>query len=152
MKDADILNSVEQAERRFGPRCGKCSGALTVQIIRCALEQEGVSVSPRDGFIRGVPVEVDLLLPRRGAVPQDDLVYEARDVLMAIEIKKSGAFGENTVRAVRGNAEALRMANPSIVFCCLVLSERKSYRWVLTDENTACKTYTLFWHRGEGAK
>jgi len=152
MKDTEILEAVEATERYFGPRCGKYSGALTVEIIRRALQQEGVLVSPRDVFIRGIPVEVDLILPRKGVVPRDDLVYEPQDVLMAVEVKKSGSFGDKTIEAVRRNAETLRTASPWIICSCLVLSEREGYCWALTDENATCKTYTMFWHRGEGTK
>jgi len=152
MKDTEILHAVEAAERYFGPRCGKYSGALTVETIRRALQQNGIPVSPRDVFIRGIPVEVDLILPRDGVGPRDGLVFEPGEVLVALEVKKSGAFGEDTIRAVRRNVEALGATSPWIICSCLVLSEREGYRWALTDENAGCKTYTMFWHRGEGSK
>lgn len=152
MDDAEILNAVEDAERYFGPRCGKYSGAMTVQIIRRALQREGVAVSARDVFIRGIPVEVDLILPRKGTIPRDELVYEPQDVLLAVEIKKSGSFGARTIASIQKNAEILRITNPPIASTCLVLSERKGYRWAVTDLNAGCKVYTIFWHRGDGAR
>jgi hypothetical protein len=152
MKDTEILETVEAAKRDFGQKCGKYSGAVTVEIIRHALQEEGISVSARDVFIRGVPIELDLVIPRKGVSPQDDLLYESSQVLVAIEVKNSGSFGEKTIQTVERNAAVLRAANPQIAFCYLTLSEREGYPWALTEKNAPCKTYTLFWHKGSGAR
>jgi len=152
MKDTDILEAVEISKKRFGPKCGKYSGALTVEIIRHALQKEGIRVSPRDVFLRGVPTEIDLVIPKRNISPRNRLVYEPSDILVAIEVKNSGSFGVATIQTVRKNSKLLKKANSGITYCYLTLAERKGFKWAVNDENAGCKTYTMFWHSGSGSK
>lgn len=145
--ERELLESVNEARRVFGPKCMKLAGSLTVEAIRAALEQLGIAVSARDVFIRGVPVEIDLLVPRPIATPKCGLIYEPLDVLAAFEVKNAGAF-PGTVEAVRKSFELIRSANPWIYCAYVTLAERKGYKWAATTENLGADVYTLFWHNG----
>jgi len=49
-----------------------------VEVIRQALLDDGIPVSSRDVFIRGIPIEFDLIVPRHDASPPADrILYEA---------------------------------------------------------------------------
>jgi hypothetical protein len=148
MTDAEVREAVKVAEEYFGHKCKKYSGALMVEIIRNALQQEGIIISNRDVFIRGIPVEVDLILPKKEAIPRDGLSYEPSEVFGVIEIKKSGAYGAERIQGIKKNIEMIRNANPQIICSYLTLSEKKGYKWTVTDDSVGCKTYTMFWHNG----
>ncbi len=49
--------------------CNKFEGHLAVETLKQALADEGIASSARDVFVKGVPVELDLLIPRIGASP-----------------------------------------------------------------------------------
>lgn len=150
MKDKEILDIVEAAKVAFGPKCGKYSGAVTVEIIKKALEQQGISVSPRDVFIQGVPIEIDLIIPRHGTIPQNGLLYKPSEVLVAIEVKNAGCFGENMIRSIERNVKAIKELNPQIMFCYITLEEREGYHAAVTDKT--CNAYTIFWVKGSGRR
>jgi hypothetical protein len=61
--DQEILESINIAKRDFGMKCYKYAGAITVEVLRLALQHYGFLVSERDVFICGVPFEIDLLMP-----------------------------------------------------------------------------------------
>lgn len=137
-----------QAKTDFAVKCSKLAGSLTVESLRRALEDEGIHLSARDVFIHGVPVEIDLLMPRPGAVPRSGLVYEPCDVLAALEVKNSGAYGAQTLESIRRAFGLIRAANPRILCVYVTLSERMGYRWAATDKNLGARAFTLFWHDG----
>ena len=101
MTDRDILEAVQRAKEKFGLKCAKYSGALTVELIRRALKEEGVLPSPRDMFIVGVPLEIDIVIPKRDAKLQYGLAFEPTEVLATIVVKNAGSFGDRTVRKIR---------------------------------------------------
>ncbi|HWP02656.1 MAG TPA: hypothetical protein VNL96_04305 [Gemmatimonadaceae bacterium] len=105
-------------------------------------------MSTRDVFISSVPIEVDLLIPNRVATPDYGLVYHPGDVLAALEVKNSGAFGEGTLKTVRRSFELIRAANPQIYCAYVTLAERKGYKWAATADNLSADVFTLFWHNG----
>lgn len=71
----DFRSRVETAIRAFGVNCSKLAGAVTVEVSRTALLESGMSVSPHDVFIRGVPVEFDLLITAPNTAPTYGVVY-----------------------------------------------------------------------------
>jgi hypothetical protein len=152
MEDTKMLEAIEAAKRQFGCKCGKYSGALTVEFVRCGLESEGIRVSSRDVFIRGVPIEVDLIIPKKNAWKTEQLSYEPCDVLAAVEIKNAGSFGDSTIEMVRRNFTRIKAMNPEIRCCYLTLSERRGFRWAVTNKNCGGEAYTMFWHSGSGKK
>ena len=150
MEDREILDAVGEAKRRFGAACGKYSGALTVELIRRALQEEGVSTSARDVFIAGVPIEIDLLIPRRDAKCRNGILYDAGDVLAVVEIKNAGSFGDKTIETVRRTFKRITETGQSIRCCYLTLAERKGFKWAVTSVNCGGNAYTLFWYNGSG--
>lgn len=151
MNACDILDAVRTAKEQFGPTCGKYSGALTVEVIRNALEEEGVHTSPRDVYILGLPMELDLVIPRRNAQPVNRLLYKATDALAVVEVKNAGSFGAKTIETVRDNFQKVKNVVPAITCCYVTLAEREGFRNAITSGNSGGKAYTLFWYTGSGA-
>ncbi len=60
------MEIITKASQDFGVKSKKFSGALTVELVREALLKEGFNVSERDVFIKGFPVEIDLLISKKG--------------------------------------------------------------------------------------
>ena len=151
MTDTEILEAVAHAKKSCG-KCAKFAGALTVEVLRRALEEEGICVSARDVFIQGVPTEIDLLVPRADVVAEHGLLYAPEDVLVVLEIKNYGSFGEPTIGKTKDDFRAIHQRNAQICCAYVTLEERKGYKWAVSDENLGFPTYTLFWHSGSGAK
>jgi hypothetical protein len=126
----------------------KFAGAVTAELMKTFLAAEGISTSARDVYIRGVPLEIDLIVPRRGQKPTFELVYEPKQVAAALEIKKSGSFGEPSLLTIKSNFNRLRALK---VRCAYVaIEERETYRWRATRQNIGgFPCFTLCWHKGE---
>ena len=148
MNDTDLLNDFLKAKEAFGTKCSKYLGSLCVELVRKALAEEGIEVSRRDCFIRGIPVEIDLLIPRQGAVAQHGILYEAKDVLIVLEIKAHGAYGKEAVSSIRKNFIAIQEKHKSIQCFYVTLMERKGYKWSITEERLGLPAYTLFFYTG----
>ena len=149
MEDKEILKQISDEKNNFGT-CAKFAGAVTVEIIKNSLENHGISTSPRDVFIKGIPIEIDLLIPKRGVLPKHGILYEPQDVLVVLEIKNRGSFGQTTIDNIKRNFRKIHKENKKIYCAYLTLSERKGFRDAVTRENAGCDSYTLFWHSGSG--
>ena len=147
VNERQFLECVQEARQAFGAKCMKLAGSLTVEVIRQAFTDLGIALSGRDVFIQGVPVEIDLLVPRPMVRPKHGLIYEPSDVLAVLEVKNSGAF-PGAVASVRKSFELIRSANPRIYCAYVTLAERRGYKWAATPENLKADVYTLFWHNG----
>lgn len=145
MRGEEIVEKARKAKKDFGAHCPKkFAGAVVVEILRAALNDEGILTSPRDVFVRGVPVEIDLIVPYKGEQPCLGLLYEPNHVAVALEVKKSGLFGEHALTTIRSNVAWLREAG---IRCAYVtFEERQSYRWKATTENLGVPCFTLAWH------
>ena len=152
MKDEEIFNLTSNGKKSFGVKCAKFAGAITVEIIKSALQNHRILTSPRDVFIKGLPIEIDLLIPKKEAAPQYGLVYQPQDVLAVLEIKNSGSFGESTINSIKKNFQRISQLNKEIYLAYVTLMERKGYKWAISKANLGFPTYTLFWHSGSGAK
>jgi len=68
-----ILEEINRAKNTFGVKCAKYTGSLTVEIIKNELSllfsSNEIEISPRDVFIRGVPLEIDLLFAKTDITP-----------------------------------------------------------------------------------
>jgi hypothetical protein len=127
MKGDQVVTRVRNLKAAFGVKCSKFTGAVSVEILKPALAEEGIRTSPRNVFVRGIPVEVDLVIPREGQKPAVRLLYEPQQIAAALEVKNSDSFGESTLKKVRHDFGRLREAN---IRCAYVtLEERRSYRW-----------------------
>ena len=152
MDDLDVLRTVQEAEKDFGIHCKKVSGTLTVETFMKAFSEHGVASSARDVFIRGLPVEIDLLIPRPGVGATTTVVYEPDDVLAAFEVKRRGCFGEKMLLKIQETFQRISVVNPRIFCAYLALEERRGYKYAVTETNLGFPAYTLFWYTGSGSK
>jgi hypothetical protein len=143
-----LFNQVATAKKFFGTKCSKYAGAVCVELIKNSLQQCGIATSSRDVFIDGVPIELDLLLPRYEAKAQYGLLYKPKDVLAVLEVKNSGSFGQSTIDRIKSNFEIICRSNPQIVCIYVTLTEGKTFRYRVTVDNIGADAYTLFWHVG----
>lgn len=146
MRGEEIVEKARKAKHDFGANCPKkFAGAVVIEILRAALHDEGIITSPRDVFVRGIPVEVDLIVPYKGEKPFLGLLYEPKQVAVALEVKKSGVFGEHALNKIRFDFVQLHEAG---IRCAYVaFEERQSYRWKATVENLDFPCFTLAWHK-----
>jgi hypothetical protein len=146
LRGEELVDKVRKAKKEFGPKCPKkFGGAAAIQILREALRGENIVASQRDVFVRDSPVEIDLIVPRAGERPSLDLLYEPNQVAVALEVKKSGVFGETALKKIRRDFAQLRKAG---IHCAYVTFEdRKSYRWKATSKNLGAPCFTLAWHK-----
>lgn len=97
-----IVMEAWTASEDFGKR-NKLAGAVTLEIIKSVLAVEGIPTSARDVFVKGVPVEIDLIVPRRGANPSlGGILYEASQVRGRIgdkEVRRPGSHKPRRWRA-----------------------------------------------------
>ncbi len=148
MDDKQLLDALITAKDAFGVKCSKHYGAVAVECIRSAFIEQGLSPSSRDVFIKKVPVEVDLIIPRRDAAPDYGMVYSAQDVFVAFEIKASGAYGEATRKHTGRAFQLISRQNPQTRCAYVAVAERANYRWAVGEENLGFPAYTLFFHKG----
>src|ERR1039457_1662337 len=89
--------------------CAKYSGALAVEVLKCALAEEGIATSGRDSYLRSLNIEWDLLALSDDAMPAFNLLYEVDRVNVALEVKQSGIIGK-AIDITRRNFEVGRAA------------------------------------------
>jgi len=148
MNEKEILDTYTALIKKFEPKCKKFDGAVAVEIIRDALQSEGFNVSEKDVYIQGIPIEIDLLIARQGVFPERRILFRPEDVLVALEIKSRGAFGEQALTTIAKNFKMIKKACKSIKCIYVTISERKSYPKKPTYENINAPAYTLFWNSG----
>jgi hypothetical protein len=148
MTAREVLEKVLRAMEEFEVKCKKFSGAITTALIREALLEEGFNVSERDVFIDGIPIEIDLLIAQKDASPINRIRYDPKDVLVVLEIKSRGTFGENACRRISTNFNIIKQTKNNICCIYITLSERKNYKWRATEKEINAPVYTLFWHSG----
>jgi hypothetical protein len=148
MDEHELLSHVTAAKAAFGAKCKKFAGALTVELLKELLERNGIPTSARDVYIENVPVEIDLLIPKAGAVARHGLLYRTEDVLVALEVKNSGSFGEDTIEKAGKAFGLIRAASPRIQCAYVTLHERRGYKHEVTEENLKHPAFTLFWYEG----
>jgi hypothetical protein len=152
MDEHELLSLVTAAKAEFGAKCKKFAGAVTVALLKEVLERNGVATSARDVYIEKVPVEIDLLIPKVGAVARYGLLYRPEDVLVAFEVKNSGSFGEDTIEQAGKAFGLIRAASPRIQCAYVTLHERRGFKHMVTQENLKHPAFTLFWYKGSSEK
>jgi hypothetical protein len=144
-----ILDQVNKAWN-YCEKCPKYVGAVTVETIRQALQNVGIPVSARDVFIHGIPIEFDLIVPRRGAPdPVDGILYKPEDVVAVLEVKASGLFGYNLRERIEYCHAKVREKNPNIFCGYVALSERQTFQEKNFGKDIPEWVFTLFWYRQE---
>ena len=147
LRGKEIVERARKAKQNFGngyPK--KFGGAAAIEILRVALDEEGILTSRRDVYIRGIPSEVDLIIPRLDAKPWLDLLYEPRQVAIALEVKKTGSYGQKGKDKIRDDFTRLRKAG---IGCAYVsLEDRQNYKWrpKETDPEFGYPCFNLAWH------
>jgi hypothetical protein len=149
MELKQLSSLIYKEKRDFGVKCKKYSGALTVELLKLALEDYGINVSPRDVFIKGIDVEIDLIIPKKDIEPKYGLYYLPEDVLAALEIKAMGSFGEKTITTIKENFVHIQSIKKDIFCAYITLTERIGFKWAVTPDNLQFPAYTLFWHKGD---
>lgn len=144
----EVVRRARQAKESFGTKCPKFAGAATVEILRDALTAASIPTSPRDVFVRGIPVEIDLIIPRTQQPPSLRLLYEPEQVAVAVEVKNSGSFGEGALRKVASDFK--RLAEAGIRYVYVTFKERRDYRWAASTERLRFPCFTLALHRATG--
>jgi hypothetical protein len=148
MNEQKLLELVNAAKEKFGVKCPKYLGAISVELIRHALQQHGIETSSRDVYIQGVPVEIDFLIAKSDAAPEHGLLYQLEDVLAAFEIKNTGSFGEATIKNTKRCFSLIKRSNPKIYCAYITIAERRNFRWAVHEGNLGSPAYTLFWYSG----
>jgi hypothetical protein len=147
-EEESILQAIQAAKGSFGPKCPrKYIGALTIECIRRSLAEHGIRTSPRDVFITGVRMEIDMIVPRSRTIPENGVLYKGDDALAAIEVKNHGVFGKgsSSCERLRQSFQEIQSKYPKIWCAYVTLSERESYKNKITTENLGFPAYTLFW-------
>jgi hypothetical protein len=142
--DEELRDYLVTTKRDFGVTCRKFAGALTAEALRQELLARGLGVSQRDVFIRGVPIEIDLLVARGNVVTKDRILFEPGEIAAAIEVKYLGSFGERTIEATRRSFSAVCTASPRARCFYVTLFERRGYRGAMKSERLGHAVYTLF--------
>lgn len=146
MTGEEIVRQARNASKGFQLTSRKFAGAMTAELMKRVLADEGILTSSRDVFIRGTPLEIDLIVPYQGEEPTLGLLYEPKQVAVALEIKKMGSFGEQTLQTIRKNFNQLRDLKVACAY--VTLEERKSFRHKATEENLGgFPCFTLAWHK-----
>jgi hypothetical protein len=92
-------------------------------------------------------MEIDMIVPRSGTIPENGILYKGEDVLAAIEVKNHGVFGKgsSSCDGLRQSFHEIQRAYPKIWCAYVTLSERESYTNKITTENLGFPAFTLFW-------
>ena len=146
MHGEELVGRARKAKEDFGANCPKkFAGAAAIEILRAALSDKGIVTSRRDVFVRAVPVEVDLIVLHKEEKPFLDLLYEPHQVAVALEVKKSGAFGKETLDKIR--RDFARLSATGVRCAYVTFEERQSYRWKATSVDLGFPCFTLAWHK-----
>lgn len=154
MEEEAILQEIEKTLNIFNfnnvkTNAKKFSGAITTEVIRQHLMNHNFSVSNRDVFIHGIKNEVDLLIAKPSAKPKYGILYEPKDVLAVLEIKKLGSFGQKTIVTVQNLFNSIKEIAPHALCCYLTVLERHNFRQSVNPENLGYPAYTLFNYKGD---
>jgi hypothetical protein len=144
IRGKELVERVRKAKTDFGdyyPK--KFGGAAAIEILRVALREERIETSRRDVFIRGIPLEVDLIVPRKGAKPWLDLLYEPQHVVVALEVKKYGVYGEKARDKLKKNFASLWKKGVNCAY--ITFEDRESYLWRPKEEFLGFPCFALAW-------
>jgi hypothetical protein len=123
----------------------KLTGALAIEIIRDRLIRSDIPVSYRDVFLKGDPIEFDVLVVRPTARPLYGIVYDPRDVAAVLEIKFSGVYSQNVSSQLRRIFEHIKLAHSHIQCVYITVCESPKYKYRMTTEVLGFPAFTLNW-------
>jgi len=148
MLEQELFSLLKQGKQSLGVQSKKFTGTLVIEILRRAFEERGIGTSCPNVYLKGLSFEVDLIIPRRGANVEFEILYNSADVLAVLEIKTSGLFSKEDSSRIGSLFRAVQSINPRIFCAYVTLSERQSYKYKATEENLGFPVYTLTWHHG----
>jgi len=148
MLEQELFGLLKQGKQSLGVQSKKFTGALVIEILRRAFQECGIETSRPNVYLKGLPFEVDLVILRRHANVEFEILYSPADVLAVLEIKTSGIFNKEESPRIRSVFEAIKAINPSIFCAYVTISERQSYKYKATEEKLGFPVYTLAWHHG----
>jgi hypothetical protein len=147
-----IFLEINAAIKDFGdiqPRARtKFTGAATIEALRRHLKQNDIPVSNRDVFIKGIPVEIDRLVPKPSIGSELDLVYRPQDVAAVLEVKYSGIYRGDVVSNLRDTFNRITDEYQHIRCVYVTMMERRGFKQAATTENLGYPAYTLHWWSG----
>ena len=108
--------------------CRKFVGALTIELLKKEFAEFGLNVSNRDVFVEGVPNELDLLIAKKDAHAEANLVYNSDDVLAVLEVKFRGSYGKKNIDRIKAVFDSAIAANKNIECFYLTVSENSRYK------------------------
>jgi hypothetical protein len=142
----EIVECLRQSKIDFGdgyPK--KFGGAAAIEVLRVELQVEGIPTSRRDVYVKGFSSEIDLLVPHSDASPWLELLYEPREVAVALEVKKTGSYGEKGREKIRDDFTGL--AKLGVKCAYLTFEDRESYCYRPTTEWLGFPCFALAWHK-----
>jgi hypothetical protein len=130
-------------EMRQKTRRTKFVGALTIELLRKEFARIGLNVSNRDVFIENVPNEIDLIIAKLGKHPEENLVYNANNVLAVLEIKFRGSYGQSSIGDIKEVFDSVKKANNRVECLYVSVSENRNYKYRATKDNLGYDCYEL---------
>ena len=146
VRGLEIVERMRKAKTDFGdcyPK--KFGGAAAIEILRAELREEGILTSGRDVYVKGLSSEVDLLVPKKDAEPWLELLYEPREIAIALEVKKTGTYAESGRDKIKD--DFARLDKLGVKCAYVTFEERESYRWRPTQESLGFPCFALAWHK-----
>lgn len=134
----------EEMYRIYGRNITKFIGALTVEVLRENLVKEGLGVSDRDVFIKGVPNEIDLMILKNKEKPEHRLIYNPSQVAAVLEIKFSGIFNKEEIPRIQEFFSSVRKVNENIKCIYLVVSENTNFKYFPEEKKLGDYSFLLF--------
>ena len=136
MPAEEIRTQNEALAAEFKESCGHggavrgFSGSLTVEMLRAEFVRNGIAVSHRNVFVRGIRSECDLLVVKPKTRPKYEILYEPDDVLAVLEIKNRGIIskGDTEIKKLRQRFDAVVGKHPQIRCVYIALKESPSYK------------------------
>jgi len=151
-----ILIEIDRHYQRFGSDGArfqtKATGAVTNEVIRKLLQDEGIKVSLRNVFIEGFPTEWDLIIAKEGTEAELDCIWQPTDVLAVIEIKYSGLYDNSAVQRLNQTFLQLTSKHPHIKPYYFTVMETQNARNRITDQKIGGRSLTLHWWRSKNKK
>ena len=111
-----------------GKLVDKFTGAITVELLKKKLIEEGFNVSNRDVYIKGVPYEIDLLILKKGERGKENLFYSPKQIAVVFEVKFSGAYPGDPEK-IDKFFNSVKKVNKSIKCVYLAVSEDIKYKY-----------------------
>ena len=92
--------------------------------------------------------EIDLLIPKKNSAPWLDLLYEPRQVAVALEVKKSGIYSKESRDKIKRDFD--RLGKLGVQCAYFTFEEVENYCWKPTEEFLGFPCFTLAWHMKMG--